>query len=190
MEAILSWRFSPLKFSAIPGFPNPVPSFSKCADVLPIFHGDEGDNPSQHLIDFHQCIDQLNICHEYALMKMFVYSLNGDARRWYRSLSIAIISSLQEFHVAFHKYCNRCYSSDILLEGCCENFKYDTHQRIDCASYDEYDEPCEDRYQVVSLFSKVLEDVEEEKTEFVANSTLPIPFISDLIEQQYAGNIH
>jgi hypothetical protein len=104
MEAILARRFAPLNFSTIPGFPNPVLSFLECPDFLPIFHGNEMDSPSQHLIDFHHYIDRLNIFHEDALMKMFVYSLDGDARRWYRSLSIVNISSLQEFHAAFHKY--------------------------------------------------------------------------------------
>jgi hypothetical protein len=161
-----------------------VPSFLECVDFIPIFSGDEGDTLAQHLIDFHQCIYRLNIYHEDALMKMFVYSLNGDARRWYPSLSIASISSLQEFHPAFHKYCKRYYSSDILFEKCCEKFTLCIHQRKDCALYDEHDQD-----QNVSLFSKVLEDVQEEKKEIVANSTLPIPFISDPIEQKYGGNI-
>ena len=139
MEAILDWRFAPLNFLAIPSFLNPKPSFLECADVLPIFHGDEGDNPAQHLIDFHQFIDQLNSYHEDSLMKMFVYSLNGDAQRWYRSLSIASISSLQEFHAAFHKYCKRYYSSDILLEKCCEKFTLCIPQRKYCSLYDAYD---------------------------------------------------
>jgi hypothetical protein len=34
-----------------------------------------------------------------------------------------------------------------------------------------------------------LEYDEAEKIEFVANSTLHVPFISDPIEQQYDGNI-
>jgi hypothetical protein len=79
MEAILAWRFAPFNFSAIPGFPNHVPSFLECADFLPLFCGDEGDNPAQHLIDFHQCIDRLNFYHEDDLMKVFLYSLHGDA---------------------------------------------------------------------------------------------------------------
>jgi len=52
MEAILARRFSPLNFSAVPGFPNHVPTFIECADFLPMFHGHEGDDPAQHLIDF------------------------------------------------------------------------------------------------------------------------------------------
>lgn len=57
MEVILRRRFVPLNFLAIPSFPNPSPSFSDYAEFLPIFYGDVGDNPSQHLIQFHRCID-------------------------------------------------------------------------------------------------------------------------------------
>jgi hypothetical protein len=46
MEAILAWRFVPLNFSVILGFPNHVPSFLECANFLPIFRGDVGDYPS------------------------------------------------------------------------------------------------------------------------------------------------
>jgi hypothetical protein len=104
-------------------------------------YGDVGDYPAQHLINFHRCIDQLDIYHEYALMKMFIYSLNGDARKWYWSLAIASISSLKEFHAAFNKYCKRYYSSDTILEECCERFKSDIQQTIECSSCDEF---CED----------------------------------------------
>jgi hypothetical protein len=160
MEAILTQRFAPLNFSATPGFPNPVLSFLECTDFLPIFHGDEGDNPAQHLIDFHQCIDRLNICHEDALMKIFVYSLNGDARRWYRLLPVASISSLQEFHAAFNKHFSRYYSSDILLEGCCEKYKLYIQQEVESSSCDELsNDPIESESEDEIEFSN--EDVHE-----------------------------
>jgi hypothetical protein len=51
------------------------------------------------------------------------------------------------------------------------------------------DSNVEDQDQGVSLVSKVLEGVEEKKIEFVTNSIIPVPCISDPIEQQYVGNI-
>ena len=176
MEAILARRFSPLNFSAVPGFPNHVPTFIECADFLPMFQGDEGDNPAQHLIGFHQCIDQLNIHHEDALMKVFVYSLHGDARKWYHSLPAASISSLQEFHAAFHKYAKRYYSSDKLLEECCETYKFYIQQEEKCSSCDE-------------LSDDPIESKNEDETEFSDEDMGIILSLSNSQEQSFQGNI-
>jgi hypothetical protein len=120
--ALLAWRFAPLDFSTVPGFPHPVPSIDIWGDHLPRFAEKKEDNPSDHLIRFHQCMIQLDINHEDVLMKMFVFSLEGDAREWYRSLPPSSISSLKEFHTVFHHRCERFFAREILLEGCCEEF--------------------------------------------------------------------
>jgi hypothetical protein len=52
--------------------------------------------PALHLIDFHECMLQLGIFHEDVLMKMFMISLEGDARQWYKSLPPRSISSVQQ----------------------------------------------------------------------------------------------
>ena len=80
MEAILARRFVPFNFYDIPGFPNPVPTMDVWADCLPWFRESKEDNPSDHLIKFHQCMVQLNIQDEDVLMKMFMYSLEKDSR--------------------------------------------------------------------------------------------------------------
>jgi hypothetical protein len=123
MEAILAPRFAPFNFLVVPGFPNNVPIVDEWGDYLPRFIGDDHDHPAQHLIDFHQCMDQLDINHEDALLKMFMYSLEGDARQWYRSLPISNILSLKDFHASFHSYCKRIYSIELLLDECCEQIK-------------------------------------------------------------------
>jgi hypothetical protein len=84
-----------LKSFAVLGFPHPVPHISEWGDFLPMFIERKEDNHAHHLIMFHQCMDQLDIHHEDVLMKMFMYSLEGDARGWYRSLPPSSISSLQ-----------------------------------------------------------------------------------------------
>jgi len=58
-------------------------------------------------------------------MNMFMYSLEGDACEWYRSWPPASISSLEQFHADFNKYYKRYYSSNTILEECCERFKFD-----------------------------------------------------------------
>ena len=108
--ALLARRFSPLDFSTILGFPHPVPSIDIWGDHLPRFAEKKEDNPSDHLIRFHQCMVQLDIYHEYVLMKMFVFSLEGDAREWYRSLPPSSISYLKEFHRVFHHRCERYFA--------------------------------------------------------------------------------
>ena len=84
--AILDQRFAPLNFSTVLGFPHPIPHISEWGDFLSVFIERKEENPTQHLVMFHQCMDQLDIHHEDVLMKMFMYSLEGDARGWYRSL--------------------------------------------------------------------------------------------------------
>ena len=79
MEVILARRFAPLNFSFVPSFPNFMPPPSKWMDYLPAFKEDNGENPAQHFTTFHQCMDQLDIHHVDVLMKMFMYSLKGDA---------------------------------------------------------------------------------------------------------------
>jgi hypothetical protein len=122
MEAILAWRFSPFNFSVVPGFPNVVPTIDEWGDYLPRFREDKDDNPADHLLEFHEVMHQLGIHHEDVLMNMFMYSLEGDAHEWYRSLPLASISSLKEFHATFSDHCKRFFPADLLFENCCEEF--------------------------------------------------------------------
>ena len=80
MEAIVAARFSPFNFLDVLDFPSNVPTMDKWGDFLPRFRGDDHDHPAQHLIEFHQHMDQLDIHHEDVLLKMFMYSLEGNAR--------------------------------------------------------------------------------------------------------------
>lgn len=57
-------RFDPLNFADINGFPNVVPAIDVWGDCRPWFRESKGDNPSDHLVRFHQCMVQLDICHE------------------------------------------------------------------------------------------------------------------------------
>ena len=116
-------RFSLFNFLVTPDFPNNVPTMDEWGDFLPIFRGDDHDHLAQHLIEFHQYMNQLGIHHEDVLLKMFMYSLEENARQWYQSLPISSISSIKYFHASFYVYCKRIYSTDLLLEDCCEQFK-------------------------------------------------------------------
>ena len=125
MEAILAWRFAPFNFSAVPGFPHPVPIMTEWGDFLPIFRERKEDNPADHLIKFHECMNLLDLQHKDVCMNVFIYSLDGDAREWYFSLPPSSISSLKYFHTVFHKHCKSYFSAEFLFENCCK--KYELH---------------------------------------------------------------
>ena len=72
-------RFSPLEFTIFFGFPNFVPDIKEWGDHLPSFREDKSDKLAQHLFEFHKLMHQLDIHHEYVLMKFFMFSLGGDA---------------------------------------------------------------------------------------------------------------
>ena len=120
--SLLARRFAPLDFSTVPSFPHPVPSIYIWGDHLPRFVEKKEDSPSDHLIIFHQCMIQLDINHEDVLMKMFVFSLEGDAHEWYRSLPPSSIYSLKEFHTIFHHRCERFFSRELFLRVVVKNF--------------------------------------------------------------------
>jgi hypothetical protein len=123
MEAILAQRFSPSNFSFVPGFPNVVPTIDEWGYVFLKFREHRDDNPTEHLLVFHEFMHQWGIHHEDVLMNMFMYSLEGYSREWYRSLPLASISSLEQFHVAFNKHCKWFFSADLLFENCFEEFE-------------------------------------------------------------------
>jgi hypothetical protein len=54
---------------------------------------------------------------------MFMYSLEGNAREWYRSLPPDSISSLEQFHATFSMHCQKFYSSKLICHSCCEEYK-------------------------------------------------------------------
>jgi hypothetical protein len=115
MDVILAQRFSPFNFSVVPSFLNVVPTIDEWGDCFPKFREDRDDNPTDHLLEFHEVMYQLGIHHEDVLMKMFMYSLEGEAREWFRSLPPSSISSLKYFHVAFHNHCKKYFSNECLF---------------------------------------------------------------------------
>jgi hypothetical protein len=119
----LARRFAPFNFSYVPDFPNVVPTMDEWGEFLPIFREHRDDNLAEHLLEFHELMQQWEIHHEDVLMKMSMYSLEGDAREWYRSLPPTRISSLKEFHAAFNTHCQRFYSSELICHGCFEKYK-------------------------------------------------------------------
>lgn len=77
--AILATRFAPFNFSNVFGFPNTVLAMDEWGASLPMFKEEKCDNPTTHLLEFHEVMHQMGIVNEGVLMKMFMCSLEGDA---------------------------------------------------------------------------------------------------------------
>ena len=122
MNRILIKRYAFCNFSSIAGFPNQVPTRDEWEKSLPRFCGEEWEVPAEHLLDFHEFIDQLEIIHEDVKIKLFKCSLKGIALHWCWSLPDASISSLADFHAAFHVFCNGIFPADLLYPECCHEF--------------------------------------------------------------------
>jgi hypothetical protein len=122
MNRILAKRYAFCDFSSIVGFPNQVPSRDEWENSLPRFHGEEWEVPAEHLLDFHDYMHRLQVVHEDVQIRLFCFSLEGIARDWYRSLPNASISSLADFHAAFHVFCKDIFSADLLFPECCHEF--------------------------------------------------------------------
>jgi hypothetical protein len=56
-------------------------------------------------------------------MNMFMFSLDEDAREWYRSLPPASISSPRDFHATFNTQCQKFYSYELIRHSCCEEYR-------------------------------------------------------------------
>jgi hypothetical protein len=138
--ARIAARFSPLDFTNVYGFPNTVPDIKIWEDVLPKFGGYVDDNPAQHLFEFHKLMDELNVHHEDVLMKLFMFSLERDARLWYKSLPHSSIPSLKEFHTTFHHRYERYFSQEFLLEHCCE--EYISHDKVESSPASPFSDYC------------------------------------------------
>ena len=121
-ETMLAQRFAPFNFSNVPGFPNTVPTMDEWGYFLPRFLEGEDENPAYQVLKFHQYMDHLNIHHEDVLTKMFMYSLDGSARKWYINIPPSSISFLKYFHHTFNSYYKRIYPDECIFEDCCRGY--------------------------------------------------------------------
>ena len=115
-------KFYPFDFTEITGYPHDMPAFSVWNEYLPKFSRKEYEDPTQHLQEFHESMEQQGIIHEYVKMKLFLFSLDLEARSWFRSLPLSSISSLKDFHSVSNSSCKTFYPHKLLFEGCCESY--------------------------------------------------------------------
>ena len=139
MEKILAKRYVFCDFSDIAGFPHPVPTINEWGDYLPRFRGSKYDHPGEHLFNFHECMLEHGFVHEDVLIKLFKFSLEGNARNWCQSLPVVSIHSLKDFHVAFNSYYEKIYSADLLFPECCHEEEIVPSEKFeeDCVTFSD-----------------------------------------------------
>jgi hypothetical protein len=97
------WRFSafdPLSFAAFSYYPHEF-SALKWLKHIPLFSGRLGESVEDHLAKFFQVVDNFNVEHEDVVMRMFVSTLEWEARAWYKSLPDASIDGWDSFQDKF-----------------------------------------------------------------------------------------
>jgi len=82
--AIVVARYAPLVLSQ-PMNSLPIGDYLK---YMPKFTGEEDITGEEHLATFYSYADNLNIENEDVWMRVFVQSLDGEARKWFRSLAL------------------------------------------------------------------------------------------------------
>ena len=122
MDNILAQMYAFCDFSKIVNFPNPVPCRYEWEGFLPRFRGEDWEVPAEFLLDFHECMLKLKVIHEYVMIKLFRYSLEGKSCDWCRSLMVSSVNSLKCFHTSFHSLCKEKFSDDFLYPECCHEF--------------------------------------------------------------------
>jgi len=93
-------------------------------------------------------MEQQSIIHEDVKMKLFMFSLDQEARVWYRSLPRPSISSLKDFHSVLNSFCRTSYAHKFLFEGCCEY--YDSKETLKA-----HDNPLEETNDLVDNISSI-----------------------------------
>ena len=92
-------RYLPFQFNGIYGFPNVIPDDIR--KHLSKFNGNQAVSASQHVQVFSDLMGDYEIPHEDVYMKLFVQTLEGDAREWFSFFPACFISSWSDLHAAF-----------------------------------------------------------------------------------------
>jgi hypothetical protein len=100
MDAIVVARYAPLVL------PQPVNALPLEDDLkyMPKFMGEEDITTKQHLAAFYNYADNQNIENEDVWMRVFVQSLFGEARKWFRGLAPRSITGIEALDEAFLRH--------------------------------------------------------------------------------------
>jgi hypothetical protein len=97
MDAIVAARYAPL---ILPHPMNPLPA-GDYLKYMPKFTGEGDITAEEHLAAFYSYADNLNIENEDVWMRVFVQSLDGEVRKWFRGLALGSIAGIEALDSAF-----------------------------------------------------------------------------------------
>jgi hypothetical protein len=97
MDAIVAARYAPL---ILPQPMNALPA-GDYLKYMPKFTGEEDITVEEHLVAFYSYADNLNIENEDVWMRVFVQSLDGEARKWFRGLTPGSIAGIEALDDVF-----------------------------------------------------------------------------------------
>jgi hypothetical protein len=97
MDAIVAARYGPL-ILAQPMNALPAGDYLK---YMHKFKGEEDITTKEHLVSFYSYADNLNIEREDVWMRVFVQSLDGEARKWFRGLTPGSIVGIEALDDVF-----------------------------------------------------------------------------------------
>jgi hypothetical protein len=97
MDAIVTVRYAPL---VLPHPMNPLPA-GDYLKYMPKFTGEGDITAEEHLVAFYSYADNLNIENEDVWMRVFVQSLYGEVRKWFRGLAPGSIAGIEALDTVF-----------------------------------------------------------------------------------------
>lgn len=100
MERIIVARYGPL---ILPTPLNTMPT-GEYHKYRPRFTGTEGVIAEEHLESFYSYADNLDISEDDVWMRVFVQSLDGEARKWFREITPRFVADIEALDDAFLKH--------------------------------------------------------------------------------------
>jgi ribonuclease HI len=97
MDVIVAARYAPL---VLPHPMNPLPA-GDYLKYMPKFTGEGDITAEEHLAAFYSYVDNLNIENEDVWMRVFVQSLDGEVRKWFRGLAPGSIAGIEALDNVF-----------------------------------------------------------------------------------------
>ena len=97
MAAMVAARYAPL---VLPQPLNALPA-GDYQNYLPRFYGQGDATVEEHWNTFYSYADNHNFEHEDVWMRVFVQSLNGEVRKWFRELTPNSIDGINALEKAF-----------------------------------------------------------------------------------------